>query len=167
MVDDGIGKEELAVIIRDSIHNLDLNDKESEEIFNGYMYRFLAKLEGCYLEAYDDKVGAANKANLVSNILGANKKIKGNITIGIGFNMDATGARVEWEESGVRLSFDDVRIGKIKITVEDAKKLYIQSTKTRTDEVEKLYQDIWDQLRPNEKLAILSPYFPDYACMPE
>lgn len=160
MDDATIGKEEMAGIIRDNIHNLDLKDSESSKIFKEYTRKFFIKLEGCYLEAYDDAVGAKDGKNLVRNILSSGKKVKGKVTIGIGFNMDAAGANKEWQKAKIFKSFKEVKTGKAKLTKEEVNILFDHSLDIRIQELQnREYKGLWDKLRPNEKLGILSPYF--------
>ena len=153
MDDDQIGKEEMAAIVRDNIHNLNVSDPNANKMFENYMQRFFAKLEGFYLEAYDDRVGAKNGANLVRNIIAAGQPITGKITVGIGFNMDnEKGAREEWREAEICKSFDEVRSGKIKLTKEEVTQLFNVSIDNRIAKLKKEeYRGAWEIFRPNEK----------------
>ena len=95
---------EIAEMTRDITHNLDLRDPESQKIFDEYSRRLFIALEGYYTSAYDDGRGVdpQKDSNLVKNILAAGEEIKGNITVGIGFNMDVVrkeGGRKEWEKA--------------------------------------------------------------------
>jgi GH24 family phage-related lysozyme (muramidase) len=82
-------------IMRDSIHNLDLTNSANEEIFRKYTREIIIMVEGVRDKAYRDT--------------------KGNMTIGVGFNME--GARNEWDTIfDNQVSFDDAYKGKIKLT---------------------------------------------------
>jgi len=148
-------RELFAEIVRDANHNLDLNDDDNKKIFDKDLYSFISSHEGIRCEAYDD----AN-SKPIREILANNKGIQGNESIGIGFNMKPKEAKIEWEKIfGNKYNFEDLKTGIGKITEEDQKILYEHSVKTRTKEVENLYKNVWDKLRANEKMTIMSLYF--------
>ena len=131
-------REDIAPIIRDIIHSADPNDRE---ILDKYVFLFL-----------NDHEGLKNKAYLDS---------KNNITVGIGFNMQARGARAEWEQVfGGSVSFDKVMQGELDLTDEQVEKLAKFSINTRINKLETThYQAIWSKMPINEKTAIISLFF--------
>lgn len=68
------------------------------------VFSLMKKLEGLEEVAYKDSLGY--------------------VTVGIGFNMDAAGARGLWEELGVQEDFDKVYKKEEKISIESAKLLF-------------------------------------------
>ena len=161
MENDKMAKEEMAYKVRDTVHNLDLADKESYDMFREHSRRFFAKLEGYYLEAYDDSVNPKNKANLMRNVIASGEETTGNVTVGIGFNMDSGGkqkGRGEWDKV-LSTSFDAVYHGKTKLKPEEVDRLFFHSIDIRIKRLQDEYKGSWDKLRPNEQMAILSAYF--------
>ena len=155
---------EIAERTRDITHNLDLRDQESQKIFDEYSRRLFIALEGYYTSAYDDgrRIDPINDSNLVKNILAAGEKIKGNITVGIGFNMDVVlkwGGQEEWEKALQGVSFDDVYNGTIDLNITEVEELFVKSKNVRLKKLKKDYGDAWNKLRPNEQLGILLPSF--------
>ena len=50
-------KEIMSLIMRDTLHNLDLSDKDNLELFNACKLNYIALFEGEKLKAYDDADG--------------------------------------------------------------------------------------------------------------
>ncbi len=106
----------------------------------------------------------------VSKILAAGMKVVGNVTIGVGFNMDANGkkgGRTEWDvafknnvvDNKEKVDFDEAYDGKLKLTQEQVDQLLDHSINIRVEKLEKIYEEAWPKLRANEKIAIISTYF--------
>ncbi len=137
--------------LRDSIHNLDLSLLDNQKIFSKHVRSFISLHEGVRFEAYTDT--------------------KGNVTIGIGFNMDSGGkknGRIEWDEAFEnniannkgKIDFDEAYDGKLSLTQEQVDKLFDHSVNIRVKELaERIYKESWSKLRANEKITIISAYF--------
>jgi len=84
---------QLADLIRDSTHNLDLSNAEDKEVFDVFLRQILRELEGSSLYAYHDKrpIDPKHHTNLVRVILANGEKVLGNVTVGVGCNMNAGG----------------------------------------------------------------------------
>ncbi len=109
-------------------------------------------LEGSHAWAYDDKTKERIRPN--------GPKPRGNVNVGIGFNMEPDAARDAWKKVfGNSISFDDVKTGRIKLHPEQSEKLLDYSLTVREEELEKAYRGLWQRLAPNERLAIESAYF--------
>ena len=155
---------EIAEMTRDLTHNLDLTDPKDQELFDLYSRNMLIALEGYYTSAYDDRQAGDpyKNSNLVKNILAAGGKIEGNVTVGVGFNMDAGGAkggREQWDKALRDVSFDDVYNGKRDLTRDEVDRLSDYSENVRIIKLQKHYGEAWGNLRPNEQLGILLPFF--------
>jgi hypothetical protein len=111
--------------MRDSIHNIDLNIPKNVEIVTKSLVSFLEQHEKVMLEAYDDAtLGKDGKGKPIRQISEEGGKVKGNPTIGIGFNMNRAGAKKEWDDAfGGKVSFDDAKKGKIKLTDDQSRAL--------------------------------------------
>lgn len=85
---------------------LDRHSVNSEDTYRATRFNHFANAEGIREYAYDDHTGARVKG-----------AVKGNVTVGIGFNMDRAGGRETWAQVfGNSVSFDDVRAGKTALT---------------------------------------------------
>ncbi len=115
-----------AETLRDSIHNLDLSTLDNQKIFSDYLRSFIRLHEGVSFEDYDDDTSKRGDKR-ISKILAAGKKVVGNVTIGVGFNMDAGGkkyGKTEWDEAfennvadnEEKVDFDEAYEGKNKLT---------------------------------------------------
>jgi len=149
--------------LRDAIHNLDLSILDNKKIFSDHVRSFIRLHEATRFEAYDDKT-----AKSVSKILAAGEKTKGNITVGVGFNMDADnkkGGRKEWDAAfkdnidKEKPDFDKIYDGKLELTQTQVDQLLDHSLSVRVKELEKIYEEFWPKLRANEKITIISAYF--------
>jgi lysozyme len=69
------------------------------------------------------------------------KDTVGKRTVGIGFNMDAPGARKIWQEAGVKTGFDDVLAGRNTISKDEAEALYTQTKTTARSGASKLVKN--------------------------
>ncbi len=90
---------------------------------------------------------------------------KGNVTVGIGFNMDAAGAEAAWQKvfQG-SVNFNDIynRVPGAFLTNPQIRKLYDYSVSVREDALfgtDGIYTNIKDSLTANQKLAIEDLYF--------
>ena len=112
------------------------------DVYNQVRYEFIKDNEGYKPKVYDDTAKGHFK------------------TIGIGFNMDADGARNDWNKSLSDVSFDDAYNGKISLNDEQIKRLFDYSIDIRQNQIINTYgQNIWNKLKPNEKLVIEDAYF--------
>jgi hypothetical protein len=131
------------------VHNLDLNDPKDKALYDSYRAAFITHLEGTHAWAYDDKNNARIRPD--------GPKPKGNVTVGVGFNMDANKARDAWNDLfGDSVSFDDVKAGRTKLNPEQIEKLLDYSLTAREKELKDAYGPLWRRLAPNERLAIES-----------
>ncbi|MGL5784828.1 MAG: hypothetical protein ACRCYZ_05160 [Alphaproteobacteria bacterium] len=102
--------------------------------------QYLIAGEGVRREAYDDG--------------------KGNITVGVGFNMELPRARDDWARVFKdAVSFDAVYENRASLTLESVELLLEDSLETRERELLWIYREIWKKLKPNERLAIESAYY--------
>lgn len=124
------------------------NISNKNEIFMRCGYKFLGRYEGVREWAYDDATGQRI----------CDKKIIGKVTVGIGFNMDATNARNHWGKV-LDIPFDDVYFGKIPLQSQQVKTLFAHSVLLRINELHAVYHNSWNCLKNNEQLAITSAYF--------
>jgi GH24 family phage-related lysozyme (muramidase) len=85
---------------------------------------------------------------------------KGNITVGVGFNMELPRSREDWERvfKGA-VSFEAVYENRASLSLESVALLLEEALKTREQELRWIYRGVWDKLRPNERLAIESAYY--------
>jgi GH24 family phage-related lysozyme (muramidase) len=108
---------------------------------------FVTRHEGTRERAYDDATGKPYE--------GGPKQ--GNITVGVGMNMDAPGARERWKAAGIPENFDAVYAGKAPLSK--------QSTQALLDvslvEAEKVIADKFRgiNLRDHERIALVSLAF--------
>lgn len=144
--------------IRDLVHNLDLSDRNHAEKFSNYIKDIIVAHEGKVNEAYDDARGS--KYGLIRKLFESEKKPKGQITIGVGFNMEADGAINEWDKVfGGKISFHDALNGQIKLSDKQVQELFNYSYESRYEKLTKTYGAYWNYLRPNEKMAIICANF--------
>ncbi len=134
-------------IIRNNLHNLDLQYSTDKQIFEQETFKFI--------------YGEENFKNYVY-LDGERKR-----TVGYGFNMDKPEAQSEWQQvfPDNIPSFDDISTGNAKISQVDAKKLAQYNIKLSENAVKNfLYDkntstDIYNKLNPNEKIALISASF--------
>lgn len=86
------------------------------------------------------------------------KDTKGFKTVGVGFNMEAAGARKLWQQAGIKAKFDDVLTGKAKITKADADKLYSVTKAIAIQGAKKLVKN-FDSLGAHQKDALADMVF--------
>jgi len=144
---------EAAAECRDRLHNLDLNNKDQQKFYKQQLQGFLVGNEARSKHAYDD--GDPKRRSIKEG-----RKVEGNITIGIGFNMERDEAEEEWNKAfRGTISFDDAKDGKINLTDEQIQTLFDSGVEMRVELLRKIYKSAWGKLRANEQLAILDAYF--------
>lgn len=139
-----------AGLLRDILHNLDPENESHMKIYGQMRYYFIRGHEGESTFAYDDE----NQA-LVTDP----SKVAGKITIGVGFNMDAQGAREIWSIALPEVDFDSARSGQKELSNDQIKRLFDISTSIRETELSNHYGSTFQNLRLNERLAIEDGYF--------
>ncbi len=138
-------------MVRDLLHNLDPENPEHMQIYYNTQYYYIVQKEGRRQWAYDDETG--KDVNI-------DNPAKGKVTVGIGFNMDADGARDFWNEVfGNIADFDSVYLGLKKLTWNDVDELLQRSINERSIEVADQYGDLFSKLKLNERFAIEDLYF--------
>lgn len=142
-----------AKIMRDVVHNLDANIVGNKQEFNNYLSAFIRLHEGVRNIAYDDETGEP-----IKKLLESGKKIKGNVTIGIGFNMDS--GRREWADCfNHKISYSEIYYGKKSLTDLQIDRLFYHTLNSRIKEIENIYSANWVKLKINEQIAIIDAYF--------
>ncbi len=129
-----------AAELRDKLHGLNLFKPEHLQFYQEMALAFIKGNENEILQIYKD--------------------IKGNKTIGIGFNMDNPEARIVWQAifQGL-ISFDKVYNGQQTITTEQSRMIYDYKSATNRIELKNIYGKFWDKLKPNEMLMIEDLYW--------
>lgn len=127
--------------MRDRLHNTDPDNNPIDRAFyEQARYYFIGHNEGFRREAYQDT--------------------SGNSTVGVGFNMDRSTAKEEWQAAlGNAVDFDKVKEGVAKLTNEQVRELFNHSVSTREGELRSMYGPLFNDLRANERLAIEDGYF--------
>ena len=126
--------------MRDRLFDLDLGCPEDQEEYNDLLYSFILLNEGSRAQAYVDTVGK--------------------VTVGIGFNMDASTAPAQWNQAfGGSVSFDDVYHKRRNLSECEIRTLFDLSITVRRQEVKKIYAAEWDQLPCNIRVGIEDAYF--------
>ena len=119
-------------------------------------FAFLEDSEGSRSFAYDDATGRTVRAG---------RATEGNVTVGIGFNMEAPGARERWEQAGLEpAAFDEVRAGKKSLSSRDQRNLFDVSIGDAEEFVKKRAAGV--PLQEHERLALLSMAFHSPALIP-
>ena len=86
------------------------------------------------------------------------KDTKGFRTVGIGFNMDAPGARSVWAQAGMSKKFDDILNGKQTLTAQEAERLFQTTKRTAVDGARRLVKN-YDQLGEHQQAALQDMVF--------
>jgi hypothetical protein len=153
--------------IKNDTHNLDLNKASDRQIFYDKTFQFLDLGESFRTYAYDDR----RRKNEITE----DSVIVGKITVGYGFNMSKPEARTEWLyvfPNNVP-NFDDVLKGKTPMSESDARKMANYNIKSVENTLKHFLYDkntktnIYDQLNPNEKIAIISASYNGWAGGPK
>ncbi|MEN9782461.1 MAG: hypothetical protein RL208_611 [Pseudomonadota bacterium] len=146
--------------IRDLALTLDTNNEDDNYKIKTRMQSFIIKSENNILHAYEDFANNSNEKAPQSvakrRALGLEKN--GNVTVGVGFNMDQYGAKKEWLKvfpDNVP-NFDDVYGGKTNLTQEESHNLFQQSFDSRYKIISKHYGKYWTQFTGNEQIAIIN-----------
>ena len=137
------------VDLRNRLHNLDLTQEQHQKIYQANRILYVENLEETRYEAYDDRTGKP-----LRELYQPSDKSK--ITVGMGFNMSAPGARAEFQRALPHVPFDQVYDGKRRLTQAEVRALTDVSLNSRVHTLRKIYGAVWDQLAPNERLAIES-----------
>ena len=160
-----VGKNNLANNIKNITHNLDIYNNPSDmNTYENERFRWFDGIEGgSYPESYDDLAsGRSNDPKKISERVKLGLNIKGKVTIGIGFNMDANG-KDAWNKAfydkNTRPNFDDVYMGRVKLKDSEVRQLFDYSIKERETRLQKLFGEDWKKFKPNERLAIEDKYF--------
>ncbi len=152
------------ILYRQKLLQPGLTRSEFEKIRRDYIFAGEEAREA----AYDDKTGAN-----IADIVRRGEKPKGNITVGIGFNMGnnqtvegrtrKAAARREWDkafaDAATRPSFDKVFSGEARLSSTQIETLYQYAITTRENEIRAEYKSAWNALKANEKLAIQDAFY--------
>ncbi|MEK7654706.1 MAG: hypothetical protein AAB323_00410 [Pseudomonadota bacterium] len=126
--------------MRNQLFALDLTCPEDQKQYADLLYQFILINEGSRAQAYLDTVGK--------------------VTVGIGFNMDASSAKTQWAQVfGSSVSFAEVYTKKRNLAEIEIRKLFDLSISARRQEIKKIYGAAWDQFTGNEKVGIEDAYF--------
>ncbi len=126
--------------MRDRLFSLNLSTAEGQKEYGDLLYQFILLNEGSRATAYLDTVGK--------------------VTVGIGFNMDGSSAKTEWEKAfGSSVPFADVYNRSRSLSEDEIRKLFDLNITVRRFEIEKIYQDVWGCLTGNVRVAIEDLYF--------
>ena len=145
-------RDDKAVNIRNHIYPLDIhNNPEHMKVYKQKEHEFFQEEEGKRNSIYDD---ALDKAK-------GTEEIEGNVTVGIGYNMDNPAAAGEWKRIFPHKrdpSFYEVYHGR-KLSDEEVERLYVGSMESRREQIKKLLGEAYFKLEPNVLLAFTSLYF--------
>lgn len=112
-------------------------------------YEFLKESEGVRFTAYDDATG---------NTISSSYKPRGKVTVGIGFNMDAPGARGIWKAViGDEADFDEVYSGRKRLNEDQVRRLFDATIQDAEEVVQRKLGDV--SLDENQRLALVSLAF--------
>jgi GH24 family phage-related lysozyme (muramidase) len=126
---------------------LDAFDTPSGKRYADRRYSFLAEAEAARDRAYDDKTG--------KTVAGQPKL--GNITVGIGFNMDREGARDSFAKYLPGVSFDEVYKGKRALTQIEMRRLFDFTSQEAENIVNTRLKGV--ALTEHQRLALVSMAF--------
>ena len=153
-----MGGKDKALNIRNYVYFLDIhNNPEHMKIYKQKEREFLVEEEGKKYRVYDDA-----KRKVVDP-----EEIEGNVTIGIGYNMDngkgekVWAAKEEWKKIFSHKgdpSFDEVYRGK-RLSDAEVERLYVGSIESRRERIKKLLGEVYFKLEPNVLLTFTSLYF--------
>jgi len=172
-------KVQLAEIIRDSVHNLVINESTEldNEIYFTKLKSFIEALEGSRSDAYLDGILDPDKPSQFISVAKFNaldesvqdqlkkeclaKRGKGPVTtVGIGANIDKKEVQNHFDAIlGTPGLMQQVSLGKENLTDEQISLIFRDCIKTRLNELHTAYGDDWDKLRLNERITIISLYF--------
>jgi hypothetical protein len=141
-------------MVRDTLHNLDSNNANHDAIFQRAMYRYFVDAEGISKFAYDDaRTYGRNAVSCINTVLG-------NVTVGIGFNMDDPASKAYWEGyfEGSR-DFMRVYRGEENLNIEEINGLFYYVLDSKRKYLEVLYQKIFHKLKLNERLVLEDLYY--------
>jgi len=135
--------------IQDLMNRLN-NQNLTQDQYSQIRYEFVKLNEGSYTQIYDDQTRL---------VLTNPSQAIGNVTVGVGFNMDrGQQARTEWNAAfGGSVSFDDVYNNRVQLNNSQIRQLYDYSVSSRESEVARIYRNI--DLTPSQRLVIEDLYF--------
>lgn len=168
----------LAKVIRDSTHNLVVNEKfelDNEIFFDRYKC-FIISLEGSKNKAYMDGIYDPKTKEFMtaekfySYDEDTQKKLKQNYkdktnkwpitTVGIGLNIEPDSVKEKYNKLfGIEGLMERVSKGEADLTDEQIGIIFRDSIEFRYKEVRGVYGENWNKFRVNEKYTIMSLYF--------
>lgn len=125
---------------------VDRHRTQYDQTYRSRRMDFIVGSEAVRTHAYDDRTGGR---------VSSGGTVQGNVTVGIGFNMDRQGARETWDKVfGGSISFDDVKAGRVSISKVQAETLFNYDMRY----FENVLMDAADgrTLPENEHMALLS-----------
>lgn len=131
---------------RNILYNLDLNCDKGWAFYQHTRYELIKLLEGVSPQAYDDVTG---------KIITPGSPIQGNITIGIGFNMDSLEALQIWNNVfDNQVNFQEAKRGSIILNPNQIQELTKQTIYFAAEYGRLFFESIYEYLRANELLVI-------------
>lgn len=127
----------------------DSTDTPHESSYVQRRYDFISGEEAIRKLAYDDATGRPVTAG----------PAKGKVTVGIGFNMDAPGARDDWKKAlglGDK-EFDETRAGKRVLSTLEIRKLFDYTVREAEDFVDSRFKGV--DLAEHQRLSLVSLAF--------
>jgi GH24 family phage-related lysozyme (muramidase) len=120
----------------------------SQDGYRQKRYEFISGEEGFRTRAYDDSDGAPRRRGTPKS---------GNVTVGVGFNMDRPDARQVWAKAGIEADFDRVYNGEQRITEDQVRTLFEYTVSEAEDFVQNRFRGT--DLQEHERLALVSLAF--------
>ena len=135
--------------LRDQLYTLAPHDEPCYAAYRRIRRAFLIQHEGVRMRAYDDATGLdVTRGRPI-----------GQVTIGVGFNMDGAGAERAFQKALPNVSFGAVYGGAAALTPDQVDALLSHSVHQREGRLRSLYPHIFDLMPLNERLAIESVFF--------
>lgn len=127
----------------------DKGDAPYAETYRQRRFDFLEESEGLRRLAYDDKTGAAVTSGPVG----------GNVTVGVGFNMDRPDAKDVWFNALGKddADFQKVYKGERRLDMDEVQRLFDYNIKEAEDFVSNRFRNV--DLREHQRLALVSLAF--------
>lgn len=136
--------------LRNFLYTLIPANQIHQKVYDRIRRALLIHHEGRRLTAYDDATGVP--------VLGS-KSVLGNVTVGVGFNMDAPGARSVVTKILPHLNFDAIYRGKQSLSETDSDILLTNTIRDREQRLSRLYDGIFHSMPLNERLSIEDAFF--------
>ena len=121
-----------------------------EDTYKQRRFDFISELEGTRTRAYDDSTGRpVNPA----------ERPNGNVTVGVGFNMDAEGNRDQFKQTlGLTdKDFDEVYNGRRRLSADQVRRLFDATSVEAESIVADRFKDV--DLTDHQRLALVSLAF--------